>query len=273
MPLSQRIRLTADTTYHVATNGDDANDGSLANPWRTLQRAYDFFADDLDLCGFSVVAKVSPGTYSAGASSAKSVLGAGNNHSVKFQGDTVNPGTVTIDSVADCFSFGAGSGGGPKVWIEGFALKSSAGNAIASYGGGTGVAYDRCIFLACPSGVHLKVAHGGELGAERGAGGYVMAAGSAIAHAMAETGGRFTSDGLTIDYQNYPTFSLAGFYCADGQMNIHGMTLLNKTFVNGMKYACKGNGTIAAATRPGDTYPGEWLAGSGRHIDTGGEVW
>ena len=171
---------------------------------------------------------------------------------------------MVIDSVSDCFQFGAGSGGGPKVFIEGFTLKSTGGNGIAAYGGGTGVGYDRIIFLACAA-AHLKCAHGAELGAERGAGGYVWVAGNAACHAMAETRGRFTSDGLVVDYQNGPSFSLCTYYCADGEMNIHGMTQINPQFTTGMQFSCQANGTIqkGALTLPGN------VAGT---IYTGGVV-
>lgn len=262
--LAQRIRLQAGVTYYVATTGNDATgDGSSANPWRTLQRGYDFICDDLDLAGSAVLLKVRPGTYSAGISSAKGALGQGENIKLLVQGDITQPGNCVINSAGDCFRFGAGAGGGPKVFIEGFTLSASGGCAISAYGGGTGVGFDACIFLACLA-AHLKCAHGGELGAERGAGGGYTVAGGAGFHCMAETGGRYTSDGTVVNWQNSPSFSVCVYYSANGQMNLGGMTHLNGQFVSGMKFSAQALGTILTGaginslpgSSPGTVYTG-----------------
>src|ERR1035437_3799200 len=64
-----RTVLTADTTFYVATTGNDSTgDGSVGNPWATLQYTLNFVCSKLDLTGFNVHVQLVDGTYT-GASS------------------------------------------------------------------------------------------------------------------------------------------------------------------------------------------------------------
>ena len=59
-----RWRLAANTTFNVATTGNDTTgDGSSGSPWATLQQAIDFVANSVDLNGFTVQINVGAGTY------------------------------------------------------------------------------------------------------------------------------------------------------------------------------------------------------------------
>lgn len=46
-----RTYLTSDQAFYIADGGSDANDGSLASPWATLQHAYDWIRDNIDFGG------------------------------------------------------------------------------------------------------------------------------------------------------------------------------------------------------------------------------
>lgn len=65
-PIVVRTILTADTTYHVATIGSDlTGDGSIGNPWATLQYAVDWIGRFVDASGRWVVSiQLADGTYS-----------------------------------------------------------------------------------------------------------------------------------------------------------------------------------------------------------------
>jgi len=61
-----RTRLTADTTFHVASTGSDTTgDGSATLPWATLQHARDSVQRNCDLCGHKVYYSAT-GSFSAG---------------------------------------------------------------------------------------------------------------------------------------------------------------------------------------------------------------
>jgi hypothetical protein len=71
-PLAEsfRLRLTEDVTYHISEAGDDTTgDGSLANPWQSPQKAYDYLVESVDIAGYAVTIQgLSGDTYvSAGA--------------------------------------------------------------------------------------------------------------------------------------------------------------------------------------------------------------
>lgn len=58
-----RTVLTADTTFHVATTGNDSNDGSSGSPWATPQHAADFIAANIDGGGHNIFVQMADGTY------------------------------------------------------------------------------------------------------------------------------------------------------------------------------------------------------------------
>jgi hypothetical protein len=63
-PVRMRLRLLADTTFHVATTGSDVTGtGSLASPWRTPQHAYNTLVESYDFGGFDVIIQFADGDY------------------------------------------------------------------------------------------------------------------------------------------------------------------------------------------------------------------
>jgi hypothetical protein len=95
-----RWRLAANTTFNVATTGNDSTgDGSVGAPWLTLQKAVDYLTNNVDLNGFSVQVNVGAGTYAGFSLSAPwvgAVAGGSINPSVTLNGDTTTPANVTI---------------------------------------------------------------------------------------------------------------------------------------------------------------------------------
>ena len=62
----QRTKLSANTTYYVATTGSNATgNGAQSSPWGTPQKAYDWIIANIDPAGYSVTISIAAGTYSA----------------------------------------------------------------------------------------------------------------------------------------------------------------------------------------------------------------
>ena len=100
--LSVREQLTADRTYFVRTDGNNANTGlanTAAGAFKTIQRAIDDAAS-LDLGIFNVIIQIADGTY-AGGLVLKAALGAGQ---VRIQGNDAAPENVVITSTQDSIS-------------------------------------------------------------------------------------------------------------------------------------------------------------------------
>lgn len=89
-----RPQLTANRTYHVATTGDNGNNGLTAGtPFATLQRAVDEAAR-LDCAGYDVTIQLASGAY-AGATAARPLLGGG---TLFIRGNETTPSSVVLSS-------------------------------------------------------------------------------------------------------------------------------------------------------------------------------
>ena len=115
-----RERLTGNRTYHVRTDGSNANDGlsnTAGGAFATLQKAMDVIAG-LDCDIHNVTVSVAPGTYAA-VLVLKSYLGSGN---VSFIGDETTPGSVVIEVAGIAVSTAAVGG---SFIVAGFRLRST----------------------------------------------------------------------------------------------------------------------------------------------------
>jgi hypothetical protein len=94
--LAVRRGLIADTTFYVATTGDDVTgDGSVSLPWKTPQHAWNWIQANVDSAGFGVTIKLADGTYSNGGSTIVDI--GGGTVSLDFLGNHANPGNVVFD--------------------------------------------------------------------------------------------------------------------------------------------------------------------------------
>ena len=88
--------LTANRTYYIRTDGNDANDGlsnASGGAFATIQRAYDIITT-LDIGGFTVTIQIADGTYTAGLNQTVSPVG-GN---VSIVGNVATPANVIIST-------------------------------------------------------------------------------------------------------------------------------------------------------------------------------
>lgn len=201
-----RERLTADRSYFVRTNGNDANDG-LANTaggaWRTLQHAWDWITANIDAAGYVITIMVGPGTYTTGVNMNKNP--GGFIGKVKWQGDLVAPSNVLIDSPTTAFQ---GTGSGLDVDIAGFKVVVASALTFQGVGvfiSGQGIfnltAMD---FGACGAG-HMIADTGGYLTL---AGSYTIS-GNAPHHIQARTNGLVSMHGPAVTLTGIPAFSRA----------------------------------------------------------------
>ena len=86
-----RLQLTANAWFFVSTTGNDVTgNGSSANPWATVQKAYNWVADNLDFAGHGVQIQLSPGVYKYGVMIVRSWVGGGSL--------VIDGGSATINS-------------------------------------------------------------------------------------------------------------------------------------------------------------------------------
>ncbi len=115
-----RIKLAANATYYVRTNGSDSNDGlsnSATGAFLTIQKAIDVVCA-LDLSIYAVTIQVATGTYTAPVT-LKTYVGVG---PVTLLGDATTPINVVISTVGFCISAPTVLG----AWVvNGFRITSS----------------------------------------------------------------------------------------------------------------------------------------------------
>lgn len=129
---AMRELLTAARTYYVRTDGSDSNNG-LANTsggaFLTLQKAYNT-AIALDTGGYAVTIKAADGTYTAGVSIDKPLVGGGQ---LIVEGNTTTPSNAVISlSSGSCF----GISNYAIATVRGFKLVNSGGYGILCSVGG-----------------------------------------------------------------------------------------------------------------------------------------
>lgn len=118
-----RIQLTAARTYYVATTGSDSNSGlSAGAPFATLQKAVDE-AHKLDCATYDVTIQLANGTYAAGATVARPLMGGG---TLIIKGNETTPASVVL-------SAGLSFRNGAQVRVAGlrFAIATDLINALS----------------------------------------------------------------------------------------------------------------------------------------------
>jgi len=90
--VSPQPTLTSNTTFCVATSGNDANSGVSPNCWATLQKAATFISK-YNANGFTITVNVANGTYAP-----FTMLPVGGNGTVNWVGNTGTPANVLISA-------------------------------------------------------------------------------------------------------------------------------------------------------------------------------
>jgi len=129
-------KLTADRTYYVRTDGNDANTG-LANTaggaWLTPDYAREWIAQNIDFNNFRVTVEIADGTY-PGVSSGKKLHGGG---TLWFKGNHTTPANVILDGTTLTCAFETWNNNydDTAIYVSGMTLKTLYSTCVATFGG------------------------------------------------------------------------------------------------------------------------------------------
>jgi len=256
---SGRTILSGDTTFYIATTGNDANDGLTAlTPWLTFQHAWNVINDTYDLAGFNATVTVADGTYTAGFSAYGRPPGADNVNSILFMSTSGNANSCIINDSGTAF----GAGYGAAYTLQNFKV-TSGGNSVDANAGGQ-INHTGMVFGSAAN-AHMFAWNGGRIYCE---GNYAIT-GSAEWHLNATRGGEiyFDTSVTAVTVSGSPAFSsefalcaaAAQIYCDTGVVTFSGSA-------TGKKYIVEANGVIDT-NGGGGSFPGS-IAGT---TQTGGQ--
>jgi hypothetical protein len=257
---AQRTRLTANTTYYVATTGNDTTgDGTSGTPWATIQKAYNYICASLDLAGYAVTIQLADGTYTGATAFSQPWTGGG---SVTIQGNTANTGgnySVIISCSTTCFSVDTTLPGSLSILY--LKMQTTAASLISHTGIGT-IIIHQINFGAC-TGNHILITNTGATVSAYGKT-YYISGGGGYAHLNITNGGFFNAGWSNINMA--ASITMAYFANASaGVISLNSSTITVGAYVlTGTKYYIILNGVCETG---GLTLPGS-VAGS---VATGGQ--
>lgn len=243
---AQRIKLTGDITYYVATTGNDSNPGTSGSPWLTIQHAIDYLTQNIDLAGFTATVSVADGTYSGTVVISHPFTGSG---TVLLRGNTVTPANCIISTSTFCISVLNGT-----LNIGGFKLVSGAGTSLSLASGTRAIIAASMDFGAASGGGsgHIYCAQGSTLNIQSG----YNITGSASFHILCEVGGQvFNSGSNAFAVSGTPAFSTAFASTSTcGNISMVGATYTG--IATGQRYICALNGVINTNSGGANFFPG-----------------
>jgi hypothetical protein len=258
-----RRRLSAPITFYVSPTGDDANDGlTTSTPWASINHAYNYIRDRIDLNGFQSTIQLADGTYSAGGCQFPCIGPApiiqGNlADASKVVVTNPNGPAITSSSAAIiiCHNFTvSGSGGSGDYGAVGVGLLSVAG----------GIIFHANMNFATCSTAHCLATSGSSVGPIQT---NVLwnITGAAPSHLMSWGGALGCADAhISIA----PSLNFSGGFCNAQQGGL--VQAWNCTFTGaatGMRYFVSGNGIIETNGAGANYFPGD-AAGV---VQTGGQ--
>jgi hypothetical protein len=211
--------LSADRTYYVRTDGDDANDGlgdTAGGAFATIQHAADIVYGTLDLGGHDVTIQIGDGSYTAGAWITGAQVGAGR---IVFQGNAATPGNVAVAS-SGLYAFRAEAG--CFMVVQAMNLSSPTNGCLQATKGGK-IYFSNVEFGACPQ-FHVRADESSLCYCE---GDYAIVGGAGQSHWGVVGGGCIRVQNRTITISGTPDFP-QGFASA---------TTTGTVFVNGNTYS------------------------------------
>jgi hypothetical protein len=192
---NSRQRLNAPLSLYVSNAGDDTNPGtSPATAFASLQHAWNFIRDRLDLNGYQVTVNVADGAY-APLFAYYPIIGP----TVKFIGNPSAPGNVLVSNPNGPAISAAYSA---ALWVESLSVSATSSTSDYLEGGsgfvasnGANLVINNVACGACTA-AHLEALSGGSISFP-GPGGTMIASGSAMA-CLSRKVAHWVSDKVTV---------------------------------------------------------------------------
>jgi hypothetical protein len=248
-----RLRLAAPATFWCSPTGSDGNPGTQALPWASLQHAYNFIRDRIDMNGQQCTVQLMDGTY-AGAGFQYPAVGPW----IKFVGNQSDP-TRTVIHSANGPGIAVTQGGG--VFLDSLTLRAD-GAPGGNYSWiGMGLIMDDAIaatanlYYDVCTAAHIVSQHNADGGSQADNVAYTIIGGAPY-HLMCASGGTFGYQGSRITILNNPQFSGA---FAEAQSNGHSdfrNTVFNGT-ARGPRYLVATGGYVQTGTNDPNHLPGD----------------
>ena len=242
---SQRIRMQANTTFYVATTGNDANTGlTVGSPWATVQHAISVLQKSYDLNGFTATILRANGTYNESVSVAGPLVGqVGAANLVISASGSAN---VTVNATSgSCYDASAGG----SFTVQNQKLVATSGTGICLSASSATIQHSGCNFGAANL-YHCNAAYGGAVSA---VGNYTIS-GSAVAHATASGCGSVIFSGLTVTLTGTPAFTQFAFALQLGFISSNLCTFSGSA--TGSRYTVSRNGMIETLGGGANYFPG-----------------
>ena len=250
-----RVKLAANTTYYVATTGNDTTgNGTSGSPWATIQKAVNYVTNNVDAQGYTVTISVANGTYTGSVTVNAPLVGTG---TVYITGNTSTPSSCIISTTSNCFNV---LNAGPAVIIQGFQIQSSGSKGVYVNTGGN-VQIGNVVFGTC-SAEHMFATDFGQIQIISG---YAIS-GSATTHYSCYQNGLIQGNSFTVTISGTPNFSNAFAYAlVVGIIQAYSITFSGTA--TGVRYSGGLNSVIGTNAGGANYFPGN----SGGSVNSGAQ--
>lgn len=254
----QRKSLTANTTYYIATTGNDTTGaGTVGNPWKTLQKAWNYLQANIDFAGFTVTIQIADGTYTEAFVASGIMPGQATPGNLIINGNSTTPANVLVTSATQSAIDAVGA----KFRIQYMKLTTTGGgnNCLTAESGsvielGGGIQFGACVSGHIDVGSHSIVSVGAE---------YTIN-GNAAYHILVPDGGLLVTGSFTHTLTGTPAFSQQFVNAAlGGEVNASNTTYSGAA--TGTRFLSQNGGMINTNGGGANFFPGN-AAGSGTNF-------
>lgn len=231
-------RVYNPANYYVATTGNDANPGTLASPFLTLQGAWDWIAQNVDAKSGNIVINLAAGSYAGFTANGMPVQAA----SITILGDIAAPASYIINSAIT-------AQGGAQFFLKGIKGTSASNFLLVREFSKVG------ILQGCQFGAITNSCFNAQGGTIEIFSDYIIN-GSQQYHYFASARGLIKNQGLTITISGTPAFTVfakaqnqAGVFI---QSNTYSGSATGKRFEVNTQAQVDTNTAAAANTLPGN---------------------
>lgn len=244
-----KVVLPADQGYYVnPSTGNDSNNGlTSGTAWQTLQHAYNWIQQNVNLNGFKATINCAAGTYATGLNALGPLNGQTANDKCYFLGDTTTPSNclVTVSGAAFAAQNGA------HFQVQGFKTVTGTQGIVAN-GSGSQIQYGFMDFGACGNG-HVVAEFGATTTAINN---YTISGSAAEGHFLGVWSGQVIAGSITITLTGTPDFGSDGFALAQyvGALHLNGITFSGSG--TGKRYLSDANSIVYTAGGGANYFPG-----------------